>query len=74
MNKTVMAKGITISIFAFRLNSGIKIVGDIGINSILLNVSILSEFKIIIRYLLFLRILTTICCPCSLLKVKLHQS
>ena len=43
-----MAKGITISILAFRLNSGIKIVGDIGINSILLNVSILSEFKIII--------------------------
>lgn len=48
INKTVMANGITISIFAFRLNSGIKIVGEMGINSILLNISKLSEFKMII--------------------------
>ena len=42
-----MAKGITISMFALRLNSGINIVGTIGVKSNLLITSASLKFKII---------------------------
>ena len=47
INKTVIAKGITNSMLAFKLNSGLKIVGIIGDKLKLLKISAWLEFKII---------------------------
>ena len=48
MNNTVIANGITSSMLAFKLNSGKKIVGIIGLKFRLLKTSGWLELKIII--------------------------